>query len=308
MIRSFDNQDARALHQIWQAHHAALGQSPHVTVDHLERAIMGRSWFDPEHLLVVEGDSGTPIAWCQVVRSHPENESPTENEIGQGSRILSVMTNQPGLDEATLAALADEVTRRMGPLVAWGNAVDSQFGYAGIDPLGWGVGIEEEQAGFHEFLRGSGFRIESRYERLILPLRTFRMPVNRQFLMWRRSAAVESSWTLPTDLGVAKAMSHLDREQLSITTRDGPLAQLVVWTTDREAAVMPPTHALLDLHAISAASDEAFQFGVGCAAGELAGHGVERLEAVVAGDQEGWRESLVAMGFQPAGRGATYFR
>ena len=86
------------------------------------------------------------------------------------------------------------------------------------------------------------------------------------------------------------------------------MAELVTWTTDQEAAVMPPTRALLDVQSSKAQTDEALQFSLARVASQLAEQGVQFIETVITNDQDGYRATLEAMGFESNGTGSTYFR
>ena len=209
MIRPFDNLDAPALHRIWQAHYGELGLSPNVTQKHLERAILGRPWFDPQTLLVAVDDSrDTTVAWCHVASPHGVDnvgcqstihESST-HESGQathesnGARILCLLA-MPESNPSFLGELLKSAEERFGPITHWGNAMDHRHGYAGLDPIGWTIGIRPDHAAVNDLIAANGFRSrpESLSDMCLLAYGSFKMPVTRQFLAWRRSAQVQTA-------------------------------------------------------------------------------------------------------------------
>jgi hypothetical protein len=314
MIRSFENRDALALHQIWMDHHSKLmarhansGTAqpplPLVGPDHLQQAILGRPFFDPARLLMAYDESGVPMGWAHSV---PDPDGHRLITLVVSSRFESAIALQ------TARGLVDEISQRFGPLTLWGNAYDTSHGYAGLDPLGWGIGIAIEDETITRLAIEMGYRVDQRYERLILPLRNFRMPINRQFLQWRRTVETLSQWTLSGSSRTDAAMSHLDRNSILVTAGGRTLADLVIWTSDREAAVMPPSHALFDLnHFLQTAqstTDEVFQFSLASAAASLSQQGMQTIEAVLNDHHKEWQAALQAIGFGIQAHGATYVR
>jgi hypothetical protein len=314
MIRSFENRDVLALHQIWMDHHSTLMArhaksgtselpSPLVGPDHLQQAILGRPFFDPARLLVAHDDSQVAVGWVHSVSD------------SDGHRLISLVVS-PRFGTAvclkTARGLIDEISRRFGQLTHWGNAHDTFHGYAGIDPLGWGIGIPIEDENTTRLATEMGFQVDQRYKRLILPLRNFRMPINRQFLQWRRTVETLSQWTLSGSSRTDAAMSHLDRNSILVTAGGRTLADLVIWTSDREAGVMPPSHALFDLnHFLQTAqstTDEVFQFSLASAAASLSQQGMQTIEAVLNDHHKEWQAALQAIGFGIQAHGATYVR
>jgi hypothetical protein len=285
------------------AHHSTLGSAnrptPMVQPDHLQQAILGRPFFDPARLLMSYDDSGVPLGWAH----------------SDGNQLIAIVVSPlsgPTVALKTARHLIGEMSDRFGDLTLWGNACDTTHGYAGLDPIGWGIGISSQDTTITQLAIEMGYRVEQNFLRLILPLRNFRMPVNRQFLHWRRTVETLSQWTLSGSQRTDAAMSHLDRNLFSVITGGQTLANLVIWTSDREAAVMPPSHALFDLnHFVNQAeptTDEAFQFSVASAAASLTTQGLQTIEAVVSDTQKAWLTSLQAIGFVAEAQGTTYAR
>ena len=132
-------------------HWSAIGPPPSVREPQMEQAILARTFFRPDHLLVAESD-GQAVAWLQ----------------------LFLMVDQPqlvvipicclGTDATTSVggALLEEAARLArelgGERIQVGVVRDNRYGYAGLDPIGPGIGVSVFDSRQRQILEASGYQ------------------------------------------------------------------------------------------------------------------------------------------------------
>jgi len=106
-IRPFKNSDLPGLFSVWMGHWEAARENPPVSVSILERAVLSRSFFRPESLLVAE-DAGRVVAWCQ----HFQDDMPC-NQTAEASAETSQSTSsaENASTNAIIAALCFDADR-----------------------------------------------------------------------------------------------------------------------------------------------------------------------------------------------------
>ena len=298
MIRTFSNADLPALTQLWNQHWTQL--PTHVPIENatLEQAVLSRLFFEPDHLLVHEAD-GQINAWCQFAL--PPRESPH-----QTAQILTLCWAE---SQAGLTLLGEVLTRceDLGVRgVDVGVSQDGWFGYAGLAPLGYGVGVPDFDVHNSQLLIQQGFEVKRTYCRWRASTMGYRLPVNRDVMQLRRSTTVEVDSALLNDCRQAQAYSHFDvcRYQLIDRGRN-TLASLHALKSDPEAEVMSPSHAIIDLGKCDdLGAPEAFL--VSNTVMELQTQQINSVEIVVAEQNATLQQQLQRLNFQLDGRGSIW--
>lgn len=264
-IRPFRNSDLPELFDVWMRHWEAAGQMPPVSVSILDRAILSRTFFDPQSLLIAEVD-GHVAAWCHHFADDWNSPPPSLLDTTPADEIDAV----PGVDmvptslvaaicfagEAGLATcdeLLMQTIRRAQQAgvqrMCVGPVRDARNGYGGLPPIGHGMGVPVSDARVASLLSRNGFRIARSLHRLVVGTSTYRPPVNREFLQLRRSTRIDRLPLLPLNHRTAVAMSHFDMERhVLIDHQTGEsLAAIDFWVGDPEGNVMDGTRSILSL-------------------------------------------------------------
>jgi len=242
LLRSFRNRDLPALADVWIRHWSAVRQTPRVGVATIELAILSRTFFDPRTLLVAQEEHGV-VGWCHFQADRHDPKRAVLNTI--------CFTPDEGLkvcDELLRFAEASMVTAGFEQVVV-GPLRDTLYGYAGLSPIGHGIGVPIGDARTSSLLSRSGYRPSLSVSRLAVSTSPYRPPISRESLQLRRTTRIEQRLCIPDELASASAMSHLDIEQQTLVDHRTaePLAHLHWWLSDPEAQVMNCSDAIMHL-------------------------------------------------------------
>ncbi|MEM8911689.1 MAG: hypothetical protein AAGC97_07970 [Planctomycetota bacterium] len=262
-IRTFGNADLPGLFEVWIRHWEAARYQVHLSVTALERAILSRTFFRPEHLLIAESD-GNVVAWCHWFPNlAPVVTGETPSEQDRSATIASFcFAGDHGLAVCDdLLTHVERICEEAGASeMRFGIVRDDQFGYAGIDPVGHGIGVPTADARTSSMLSRHGYRVAAGLERLVASTSTYRVRTSREFLQLRRQTRVDQSLIMPTELPRAIALSHFDleRHQLVNHVRREVLAEVDFWLSDTDGPVMDGHRAILSLPTTPLSPEERF--------------------------------------------------
>lgn len=266
IIRSFQNSDLPGIFEVWMRHWKAAKQSPPVSVSILERAIMSRQFFDPANLMVGLAD-GQVIAWGNWFVSEVDVEDGVQDDVEvEGREATSTrqtaqlaalcFADEPGLAicDQLLRAIEDRLKSAGVHQVRVGTVRDAENGYAGLAPIGHGIGVPVSDARTGSLLSRNGYHVDRSVDRMTVETSTYRPPVNRSFLQFRRSTRLDHVPVLPASPRISAAMSHFDIERhILIDHRfQEPLAVCSLWMGDPEVQVMETSRAILSLELLPA--------------------------------------------------------
>jgi hypothetical protein len=310
-IRDFCNADLPDLTRIWSEHWAAAQAPPPISSTIIERAILSRTFFTRNELLIAEID-GQPEGWCHF--SHPGSmaDDLTGDETSETAILSAICFTHAGL--ACCDALLDAVqarTRELGcSKILAGPLRDQQCGYVGLPPIGHGLGISESDVRVSSLLTRHGFSPGGSYERLVVTTAPYRPPINREMIQLRRTTRTERATVIPQSGRYASAMAHLDIEHHQlINHRNGDhLANVRMWLSDPEAQVMSCAEAILDLSPVETPGQltVAERFLISAIIQTMANRCVFRVETVVDADHHELKEQLRSLGFEHADRGRRW--
>lgn len=290
-IRPFRNADLPDLVRIWVEHWSMAGPPPFVNQAKFEQAVLARKFFDPGTLLVAAKGSDqqdtdrticndTIAGWCHYSPSGSESDSVQVHALCLGNTI------EPAIGLQLLAAVEERSPAAKSFRV--GVVRDDQRGYAGLEPIGFGIGIPIADYRTTGILQQAGFAPMTTILRMLANVSGYRPPVSREALQFRRSAKLEFQPELSSDPCVAAGLAHVDVEQVSLVSSDGrPLARVRVWLSDPEAEVMSPTAAILDLqpqHEIGKL-EPAESYLIGSLVQSLAQRNIQTVETAVDRDK-----------------------
>jgi hypothetical protein len=302
MIRSFQNADLPALHRLWLEYWSALGPTPAVREAQLEQAILSRTFFRADELLVATSDD-RPQAWLQFCPSPHDKSLVVVPMICLAPSVSTSIASQ--LMQEALLRIRSRGVRR----VRIGVARDNIFGYAGLEPIGHGVGIVETDTRLQAVLTGEGFHPVSSATAMSVSVIGFRPPMNRDAMQFRRTALVEPRPHRFCDSRQAAGMSHLDVEAKCLVNRDGQtLATFQQWLSDPEAEVMRPSLMILDLgdaH-LRGQLTVAESYLIAAQIQEAANRNILTIETSVDDEKRELQSQLGALQFRPASRGQCW--
>src|SRR6056297_138885 len=259
-IRSFCNADLPGLLDVWIRHWSAVGHPPAVSVPMIEQSVLSRTFFDASTLKVAYGENGQVEAWAHFLPDRDQAADEQVNSLDGDGRenqdrtaiLAAICFDTAGglaacdrlLSEVESAARDAGFTRlEIGPLR------DKVCGYAGLSPIGHGIGVPNYDARTTSLLSRRGYEPRETVISYCVTTNTYRPPVGRESLQLRRSTRIECFDIYPRTARQASAMAHLnlERHQL-IEHRTGTvLAEIGLWTSDPEAQVMDCAKAILDL-------------------------------------------------------------
>lgn len=262
LIRPFQNSDLPGVFEVWMRHWQAAKQTPPVSVSILERAILSRQFFDPSTLMVGLADDQV-IAWGHSFVGQTDDSSleaastVTESTTGKSATIAAFcMADEPGLAICDQLLLAIEAQLRESGVteIRVGSVRDEHNGYVGLAPIGHGIGIPVSDARTGSMLSRHGYHVDRSIDRLVVSTSTYRPPVNRAFLQFRRSTRLDHLPVLPVGERRAAAMSHFDVERhiLMDHRQQEPMAVCGLWLGDPEVQVMESSRAILSLELLPA--------------------------------------------------------
>ncbi len=242
MIRTFRNADLPSLTDVWVRHWSLPTAPPSVSVAMIEQAILSRTFFDPSRLLIAEVD-GQVQGWC--------HHSPGIGAAAD-SAVISAICLVPDAAADVGDRLVTEAMKKIESsgveTILAGPLRDDQHGYAGLSPIGHGIGIPESESRIVQLLTRHGFSASRPTIRMTVSTQAYRMGVSREALQLRRSTRVSREPQTPSDPGLASAMAHFNIERHRLFDRSGnPLSSVGFWCSDPEAEVMCSDHAILDL-------------------------------------------------------------
>lgn len=306
-IRTFRNSDLPNLVSVYNQNSVRLGH--HVSVDaaQLEQAILSRSFFDRETLLLAvsedEMSAGQVIAWMPL--------SLAAGDGGEPSGVIPLIACSDLAKSGDVAMLIDHAIallakQNVSRLTA-GLVQDHSLGFAGLAPLGSGFGIGRTDPMVAEQFIAKGFALNRSVVRMVAYTADYRPAVNREMIQFRRSSGVHHARELPGGIRASIAMSHLDLERFALVDRAGTVIGGVdFWFSDSEAQVMPPSTALVDLPARM--SDGKIPttdcYLISAAIAQFEDRGVRRVETTVDADESALIDQLSRVCFQPEDDGA----
>ncbi|MAI30363.1 MAG: hypothetical protein CMM07_01675 [Rhodopirellula sp.] len=243
-IRTFRNADLPDLVRVWVEHWSTAGPPPYVNQAKFEQAVLARTFFDPETLLVAESE-GTVTGWCHFA---PPHRDPSQDD-SKATIVHAICLASSSDDAVALRLLAAmENAPQTTSQIRVGLVRDDQRGYAGLEPIGYGIGVPLSDYRSQSFLQQGGYTPGKPHLRMTANVAQYRPPVNRSALQFRRNTNVTCTTTLPKEARIAASLGHVDIESAELQERGGTsLASVSIWFSDPEAEVMSPTAAILDL-------------------------------------------------------------
>lgn len=166
------------------------------------------------------------------------------------------LADEPGLAicDQLLADVEEKLKQHGIQKVRVGSVQDDRNGYAGLAPIGHGIGIPVSDARTNSMLSRHGYHVDRSIDRMVVGTSTYRPPVNRSFLQFRRSTRLDHLPVLPIGERTIAAMSHFDIERhiLMDHRQQEPLAICGLWMGDPEVQVMESSRAILSLNVLAA--------------------------------------------------------
>jgi len=269
-----------------------------------EQAVLARTFFRPDELLVAEQD-GVATGWLQFC------QSPSDPELMVIPAICLGVTADPVLGNELLAEAHQRIAAAGAKRIQAGVVRDDEFGYAGLDPIGHGCGISSADTRVQQSLQASGYEVSSRCVAMSVSVSGFRPPMNREAMLYRRSTQVEVEAFCYRDPRHAAGMSHLDVETRSLVDRTGqPLASINLWLSDPEAEVMRHSLMVLDIHDAQARGrlEPAEFYLIGATILEAVSRNLLTVETVVDQDKTELLSGLESLLFRPSAEGDVWRR
>ncbi|MCO8123689.1 hypothetical protein NHH03_18230 [Stieleria sp. TO1_6] len=310
-IRDFCNADLPGIARVWSEHWTAAESPPQISSTIIERAILSRTFFSSNEMLVATVD-GRVEAWCHFSRPGVAGDD-WESRPSSNVAVLSAIcfTHQGlGCCDDLLAAAHQRIRENGCTEIVAGPLRDQQCGYVGLAPVGHGIGIPDDDVRASSLLSRHGYSPEASFQRMVATTAPYRPPVSREMMQFRRTTRAERSFVVPQQGRYASAMSHLDIEHHQlINHRNGDrLANVRLWLSDPEAQVMSCAEAILDLSPTETAEQltSAETFLVAALIQTMATRCIFRVETVINDEYTQLQEQLIALQFNEVQRGQRW--
>lgn len=269
-----------------------------VTIAQFEQAILARTFFDPNALLVF--DSGTIDGWCL---SYRDPESPERAVI---AAICLSNQGAPSFGSQLLQTAETRIASEGIEHIHVGAVRDRSFGLAGLNPIGHGIGIPMHDTHIASILTEQGYAERQAVQRMTATVSGYRPPVSRETMQLRRSSQVISSNSGHPNTRASAGMSHLDIETHRLENSSGnELTRLNVWFSDPEAEVMDPTRVILDLTMLK--SDDKISavegYLIGTIVQSLVARGIATVETAIDLNQQVLIAQMRTLGFEATDSG-----
>ena len=304
-IRPFRNADLPDLVRIWVEHWSTAGPPPYVNQAKFEQAVLARTFFDPETLLVAESQ-GAVTGWCHFAPPHCD----PSHEDGNVTVVHALCLANSSDDAVALRLLtAIENSSQTTSHIRVGLVRDDQRGYAGLEPIGFGIGIPLSDYRSNSFLQQAGYTPGKTHLRMIASVAQYRPPVNRSALQFRRSTSVLCKPMLPQEFRLATSLGHVDIETAALEQRGGPsIASVSIWFSDPEAEVMSPSVAILDLSSQHAQGmlHPAESYLIGALIHSLNQRNIQTVETSIDSHQRELIEQLQTLQFKVVDEGSCW--
>ncbi len=246
-------------------HWSAIGPPPAVNLPRLEQAVVSRTFFDPNELLVAtEGDQIVgwihfivvdPLATAEVA-SHPAQRNSADEfwsaaDATPTATIASICLSPNANEQVGQSLMTETLTRMRASGISTAEAGlvrDDAAGYAGLEPIGVGYGVPNSDHRSLSLLRDFGFTADRDITRMTANVTNYRPPVSRETLQLRRTSQTHSEPFIPANRRRAAGLSHVDIERFVLAERNGSeLAKVEFWFSDAEAEVLSPATSIMDL-------------------------------------------------------------
>ena len=300
-VRPFCNADLPQLVRLWNDHWSRIGPDPNVSIAQFEQALVARTFFRRENLLVSERDS--IVGWC-LLFSDPKQST-------DGWIACCCLASDAGAEHSNelIAASETELRQRGTTTIRAGIAQDRSFGLAGLNPIGYGIGIPQFDTSLTSPLSSRGYSKVKSFQRVSATVTGYRPPVSRDAMQLRRSTQVDVVNFSHSDHHTAAAMSHLDIEMMCLVDRNqNVLARAHLWFSDPEAEVMNPAMAIIDLFSRQSpdqlSSTEMYLYATSIQS--LVSRGTAVVESVVDISNTTLLEQLKSLNFHPSDSGDVW--
>lgn len=301
-IRPFQNGDLPALARIWVEHWSAVDEAPMVSSAIIEQAILSRTFFETPNLFVAE-NADSVEGWAHFL----------PDPLDETAAVIGILCFSPvGLQccDQLLATTESVIKERQFQRISVGPMRDDLLGYAGLPPIGHGIGIPATDVRTASLLSRNAYSPERSITRLTAMTNPYRMPVSREALQLRRSTRLQTEHWFPADPRQASAMAHLDIENYQLINHrtSDVLATINLWFSDPEAQVMNCAKTILDLNEIHhrGSVQPAESFLIGSVIQSLANRRVFSVETAVDSNQTQLIDQLESLHFQNVEQGQRW--
>jgi hypothetical protein len=211
--------------------------------------------------------------------------------------------------EELLAAAETRIAESGFTRIQAGLVRDEAQGYAGLEPIGHGIGIPVHDSRTTSLLQQAGFAPRCSVVRMTASVDGYRPPISRETLQLRRTSQVQVDRFIPRDSRQASGLSHFDVETHRLVDRGGQeLARVKLWLSDPEAEVMSPSMVILDIAAAHEQGrlEPAERYLVGTVIQSLAQRRIQTVETAVDKDKTELLSQLRTLVFKEADEGVCW--
>ncbi len=309
--RGFRNSDPPLVAEIWRSRAGDPALVQPVSVDLFEQLVFGKLHFDYAGLILAI-DDGRPMGFAHASFGPDASGERPATDVG----VVCLIVVRPDCDEAAVAAgllgRCEAYLRQRGARVLYGGAAGSgnPF-YAGLYGGCESPGVLESDRVGHQLYPTQGYIAADRIVLFRQDLGSFRAPIDRQQMQWRRRLLVQVMMdTAARTRWEAVTAGDFESTTFELVPRGGGarVAHAVVRSMEWGSAGRPGRVAgLVDLFVEPNARRQGLATHlIGELVRNLSGHGVAFIEAQSSESQAPLLGLYRKLGFQQIAEGIVY--
>lgn len=307
--RTFLNTDPPVLADIWRSRAGQSGLVLPISVDLLEQRIFAKPYFDHRGLILA-ADEDRPVGFAHAAFG----PSRTGDRISTDDGVTCLVVVRPDCREAEAAAgllrQSEAYLLGRGAKVLYGGAarplVPFYFGlYGGSEP----PGVLESDTVAVRMYRSHGYQEVQKRRLFRCRLKSFRPPVGRQQMQWRRRMRVEARVDPPArNWWEACITGDFDLTRFELIPRGGgPAVAGATFRSMESDGSAGRASGLIELEVDTIWRRQGLgTFLLAEAFRQLARQGVAGVEAQAAGDNEACAGLFAKLGLEKAGEGIVF--
>ncbi|MBL9083378.1 MAG: GNAT family N-acetyltransferase [Planctomycetales bacterium] len=252
VYRTFRNSDPPHLVDIWRSQPPERALAQPMTVDIFDQLILAKQYFDP-HGFIVACDDNTPVGFAHAAFGPSDAGDAVSKTMGVTHLVMTKAHYQRRGIGRELLNRAEDYLRTQGAGVLYAGGVGHLNGfYLGMYGGSELPGVLESSRPAQQLFRSAGYHEIDRVVVLHRETSTFRPPVDRRLMQWRRNASLRLTndppprtwWEACTTGDFAQVRFDVDVKSPAVESA----AHLTFWMMETQSAAWGvQTAGLVDL-------------------------------------------------------------
>ncbi len=240
VYRTFRNSDPPHLVDIWRSQPPERALAQPMSIDVFDQLILAKQYFDPKGLIVA-CDGDLPVGFAHAAFGPNDDGSAIATEMGVTHLVMTRAHYQRRGIGRELLTRAEAYLRDRGAGVLYAGGIGHLNGfYLGMYGGSELPGVLDSSHAAQVLFRSAGYREIDRTVVMHRETATFRPPVDRRLMQWRRNATLRlvndppprSWWEASTTVDFVHIRFELDLKQPAISAAAG----VTFWMMETQSA------------------------------------------------------------------------